>query len=53
MTGEGSARLAAARERNGRVHGDTRAGITDEEYATAIDVLRRVVGNLGGVPRLP
>ena len=52
-TAAGAARLAAARERNGRAHRDALAGIPDDEYATAIDVLRRVVGNLGGDPRLP
>lgn len=52
-TAAGSERLAAARERNGRTHHDMRAGISDDEYATMIDVLRRVVGNLGGDSRLP
>lgn len=53
MTDEGAARLAAARERNGRAHRDARAGIGDDEYAVTIDVLRRIVGNLGGDSRLP
>jgi hypothetical protein len=53
MTGEGAARLGAARERNGRTHQDMRSGIDDEEYAVTIDVLRRIVGNLGGDSRLP
>jgi hypothetical protein len=53
MTDEGASRLAAARERNGRAHRDARAGIDDEEYAVTIDVLRRIVGNLGGDARLP
>jgi hypothetical protein len=52
-TAAGSERLAAARERNGRVHRDMLAGIPDDEYATTIDVLRRIVGNLGGDARLP
>lgn len=53
LTGDGVARLAAARERNGVTHASLRAGVSDEEYATTIDVLRRVVGNLGGDARLP
>ena len=53
MTDDGVARLAAARERNGRAHRDALTGIDDEEYAVTIDVLRRIVGNLGGDPRLP
>jgi hypothetical protein len=53
MTAAGAQRLAAARERNGRTHREARAGISDEEYATTIDVLRRIVGNLGGDARLP
>ena len=52
-TAAGSERLVAARERNGRTHRDMLAGIPDDEYATTIDVLRRIVGNLGGDPRLP
>ncbi len=52
-TAAGSERLAAARDRNGRTHRDLLTGIDDDEYATAIDVLRRIVGNLGGDPRLP
>lgn len=53
LTDEGAARLAAARERNGRTHRDMLTGIGDDEYAVTIDVLRRIVGNLGGDPRLP
>lgn len=52
-TAAGSERLAAARDRNGRTHRDMLTGIDDEEYATTIDVLRRIVGNLGGDSRLP
>jgi DNA-binding MarR family transcriptional regulator len=53
ITDEGAARLAAARERNGRAHRDALVGIGDDEYAVTIDVLRRIVGNLDGDPRLP
>lgn len=52
-TAAGSRRLAAARERNGRTHRDMLTGVDDDEYATAIDVLSRIVGNLGGDSRLP
>jgi DNA-binding MarR family transcriptional regulator len=52
-TAAGSERLAAARERSERTQRGLRAGIDDEEYATTIDVLRRIVGNLGGDSRLP
>jgi hypothetical protein len=52
-TAAGSERLAAARDRNGRAHRDMLTGIDDDEYATTIDVLRRIVGNLGGDARLP
>ncbi|MCF7549604.1 MarR family transcriptional regulator [Pseudonocardia sp. WMMC193] len=53
LTGDGVTRLAAARERNGATHASLRADVSDEEYATTIDVLRRIVGNLGGDARLP
>ncbi|MCO1656286.1 MarR family transcriptional regulator [Pseudonocardia humida] len=53
ITAAGTERLLAARERNGRTHRAMREGISDDEYATTIDVLRRIVGNLGGDPRLP
>ncbi|SDG39735.1 hypothetical protein SAMN05216377_111163 [Pseudonocardia oroxyli] len=34
-------------------HASLRADVSDEEYATTIDVLRRIVGNLGGDAGLP
>lgn len=52
ITPDGLERLHLAQQRNGETHQTTRDGISDEEYATAIDVLRRMVGNLGGDPRL-
>lgn len=52
-TAAGSERLAVARNRNGQTHRDMLTGIHDDEYANAIDVLRRIVGNLGGDSRLP
>ena len=39
--------------RAGATHRATRADVSDEEYAVTIDVLRRIVGNLGGDARLP
>jgi MarR family transcriptional regulator, organic hydroperoxide resistance regulator len=53
MTAAGTERLAAARDRNGRTHREMLTGIDDDEYGTTIDVLRRIVGNLGGDSRLP
>jgi uncharacterized protein (TIGR02246 family) len=53
LTQAGRTRLAEAREHNGATHAALRAGVSDDEYARTIDVLRRMVGNLGGDPRLP
>jgi DNA-binding MarR family transcriptional regulator len=53
MTAAGRARLAAARDRKGRTHRDMLTGIDEDEYAKTIDVLRRIVGNLGGDSHLP
>ncbi|MGL5928122.1 MAG: MarR family winged helix-turn-helix transcriptional regulator [Dermatophilaceae bacterium] len=52
-TDEGAERLQRAQERNGETHRAMKAGVGEDEYAVAIDVLRRMVGNLGGDPRLP
>ncbi|MEY2849175.1 MAG: hypothetical protein RI885_1842 [Actinomycetota bacterium] len=41
-----------AQQTNKIAHQQTRDGLSDAEYATMIDVLRRVVGNLGGDPTL-
>ncbi|WP_019631526.1 MarR family winged helix-turn-helix transcriptional regulator [Actinomadura atramentaria] len=48
LTAEGEAGRVRARVRNLRVHKQTHAGIGEEEFATTIDVLRRMVANLGG-----
>ncbi|TNC43593.1 MarR family winged helix-turn-helix transcriptional regulator [Mumia zhuanghuii] len=53
LTEAGAAGLERARERNARVHQQTVAGISDEDYVTMINVLRRVVANLGGDGNLP
>ncbi|MEV6673629.1 hypothetical protein [Streptomyces sp. NPDC051162] len=53
LTAEGEAGLRRAAERNGRAHEQMRAGVGEREYAAAVDVLRRVVANLGGDSDLP
>ncbi|GAB2596485.1 hypothetical protein GCM10027168_31640 [Streptomyces capparidis] len=53
LTEEGEAGRQRARERNQRVHERTHEGITAGEYAAALDVLRRMVDNLGGDSDLP
>ena len=52
ITPEGLERLKLAQRRNGETHQKTREGVSDAEYAGAIDVLRRMVGNLGGDSQL-
>jgi uncharacterized protein (TIGR02246 family) len=53
MTPAGRTRLAEAREHSSITQATIRNGVSDDEYARTIDVLRRMVGNLGGDPRLP
>ena len=53
LTEDGAAGLERARERNAQVHRQTVAGISDEDYVTMINVLRRVVANLGGDGNIP
>ncbi|GAA0944951.1 MarR family transcriptional regulator [Actinocorallia libanotica] len=53
LTEEGEAGRRRARERNLRVHERTHEGVTAAEYAAAVNVLRRMVGNLGGDSDLP
>ncbi|MCX4906526.1 MarR family winged helix-turn-helix transcriptional regulator [Streptomyces sp. NBC_00878] len=53
LTEAGEAGLARARERTLRSHEQTHAGITEEEYVATLDVLRRVITNLGGDSDLP
>ncbi|MFD1824091.1 MarR family winged helix-turn-helix transcriptional regulator [Mumia zhuanghuii] len=53
LTDAGVAGLERARERNARVHEQTLDGISDEDYVTMINVLRRVVTNLGGDGNIP
>ncbi len=53
LTEEGEAGRARARERNLRVHEQAHAGIEAADYAAALNVLRRMVGNMGGDSDLP
>ncbi|WP_329386882.1 MarR family transcriptional regulator [Streptomyces sp. NBC_01351] len=53
LTDEGEAARLRAHDRNAVVHERMREGITTAEYAATIDVLRRMVANLGGSGDLP
>ncbi len=53
LTPEGEAGRLRAHARNAKVHARMREGIDDAAYASTIDVLRRLVANLGGNGDLP
>ncbi|MBB6075907.1 MarR family transcriptional regulator [Streptomyces paradoxus] len=53
LTEEGEAGRLRARERNIRVHHRTHDGISQADFITTINVLRRMVANLGGNGNLP
>ncbi|MGW5613801.1 MarR family transcriptional regulator [Streptomyces sp. NPDC003877] len=53
LTDEGEAARLRARERNLRVHHQTHGGISQADFITTINVLRRMVANLGGDGNLP
>jgi hypothetical protein len=53
LTEEGEAALLRARERNLQVHHTTHEGISPVDFVTTINVLRRMVANLGGSGNLP
>ncbi|MCX4559927.1 MarR family transcriptional regulator [Streptomyces umbrinus] len=53
LTEAGEAGRIRAKERNLRAHEQTHAGITEDEYVATLDVLRRVIANLGGDSDLP
>ncbi|MFH8223085.1 MarR family winged helix-turn-helix transcriptional regulator [Streptomyces sp. NPDC018057] len=53
LTEAGESGLGRARERGARVHRQTHQGIDPADFATTIDVLRRMVANLGGDGNLP
>ncbi|MFJ9548710.1 MarR family transcriptional regulator [Streptomyces erythrochromogenes] len=53
LTEAGEAGRLRAHDRNAKVHARMREGIDDTAYAATIDVLRRLVANLGGDGDLP
>lgn len=53
LTPSGEAALARATIRNRRVHDRMHEGIDTSEYIAALDVLRRMIDNLGGNSDLP
>ncbi|MGW6984258.1 MarR family winged helix-turn-helix transcriptional regulator [Streptomyces sp. NPDC054932] len=53
LTEAGEAGRTRAHHRNAEIHTRMREGIDDTEYAATIDVLRRLVANLGGNGNLP
>ncbi|MEV5354051.1 MarR family transcriptional regulator [Streptomyces sp. NPDC052693] len=53
LTDEGEAARLRARERNLRVHHQTHEGVSRADFITTINVLRRMVANLGGDGNLP
>ncbi|MEU3840079.1 MarR family transcriptional regulator [Streptomyces sp. NPDC028635] len=53
LTEAGEAGRLRARERNLSVHQRMHEGVAEADFVTAIDVLRRVVDNLGGDGNLP
>ncbi len=53
LTEEGEAGRVRAKERNARVHQQVHEGVDPADFATTIDVLRRMVANMGGNGNLP
>ncbi|MEU0105878.1 MarR family transcriptional regulator [Streptomyces sp. NPDC006251] len=53
LTEEGEAGRIRARDRNLPVHRQTHEGIDTADFVTTINVLRRIVANLGGNGNLP
>lgn len=53
LTGAGEDGRIRAKERNLRVHRQTHEGIETADFVTTINVLRRMVANLGGDGDLP
>lgn len=53
LTEAGEAGRLRARERNLRVHQQVHAGVDTADFVTTINVLRRMVANLGGDGNLP
>ncbi|WP_155385603.1 MarR family winged helix-turn-helix transcriptional regulator [Catellatospora paridis] len=53
LTDAGQAGLVRARERNAKAHARMHEGISTDEYVAALNVLRRMIDNLGGSSDLP
>ncbi|MFB7931064.1 hypothetical protein ACFC4C_18370 [Streptomyces sp. NPDC056039] len=53
LTDTGEAARLRARDRNLRVHHQTHQDIDPADFVTTINVLRRIVANLGGDGNLP
>jgi hypothetical protein len=53
LTKEGEAGLQRARDRNARAHRQTHEGIPTADFVTTLNVLRRMIANLGGDSDLP
>ncbi|MDG4760908.1 hypothetical protein [Micromonospora sp. WMMD710] len=53
LTDAGEAGRLRAKERSARAHEQTHDGITTDEYVNALNVLRRMISNLGGNSDLP
>ncbi|MFI7013626.1 MarR family transcriptional regulator [Streptomyces sp. NPDC050164] len=53
LTEEGEAGRLRARERNLRVHEQTHQGVLPADFVVTVNVLRRIVANLGGNGNLP
>ncbi|MEU4333289.1 MarR family transcriptional regulator [Micromonospora lupini] len=53
LTEAGEAGRLRAKERSAQAHEQTHQGITTDEYVTALNVLRRMISNLGGNSDLP
>lgn len=53
LTGDGEAGLVRARARNLTAHQQMHKDVDPQEYAAALNVLRRIIDNLGGDADLP
>ena len=53
LTEEGEAGRLRARDRNSRAHQQTHEGIPTADFVTTLNVLRRMIANLGGDSDLP
>ena len=53
LTEAGEAGRLGARTRTARAHEQTHQGVSTDEYVAALNVLRRMISNLGGDSDLP